>query len=144
MVSVGPVGKVQRLMWPQNHPFVSSSSAACPRLAAPFLSFDFLVLCSRLWTSCLRLAIMLPTSFASKPNSSPQLGMEVLRLNTAAIRSTLPSPEEGSSLGRASVLVLGMGEVLSLKFCGKSSGKWYVHFSCLLIVANARGLQGGL
>ena len=120
-----------------------SSSAVCPRLVAPFLSVDFLVFRSRLSPSRRRLATMLPASFASKPDSSPALGLEVLRPNITAIGSTPPPRLVGSSLVRVSVLAQRMGEGLSSEFAGQASGKWYVRLSRFLIVANARGLGGG-
>ena len=142
MVSVGPAGEVRRLPWPQNHLFFPSSSAVCPRFAAPFLSVGFLVFRSHLSPSCRRLATMLPASFALKPDSSLLLGVEGLFHNIGAIGSTPPPPAEGSSLSRTSVLLRGMGEGMSSKFSVQATVKWYVHLSHFLIIANARGLQG--
>ena len=120
-----------------------SSSSVCTRLAAPFLSVDFLVFRSQLSPSCRRLATILNTSFSSKTDSYPPSGLEGLCHNIAAIGSTPPPPTAGSSLGRALVLSQGMGEGLSSKFSGQASGKRSVCFSRLRIVANNRGLQGG-
>ena len=134
---------MQCLPWPQNHPlFFFYLSAVCPRLAAPFFSVDFLFLCSCLLPFRRRLSTMLPTEFASKPYLSPPSGLEGLRRNITAIGSTPPPPEAGTSLGHASVLAQGMRECLLSKFSGQASGKWVVRLSCLLIAANARGLQG--
>ena len=85
---------------------------------------------------------MLPASFDSKPSSSPASGMEGLRRNITSIGSNPSPPEVGYSLRRASVLAQLMGEGLSLTFSGQASGKGSVCFSCLLIVANVRGLGG--
>ena len=87
---------------------------------------------------------MLPASFASKPDSSPASGLEVLRRNIAAIDSTLTPPAAGSSLRRAYVLVQDMGEGMLSNLSGQASGKWSVCLSRLLIFANAHGLRGGL
>ena len=121
-----------------------SSSAVCPRLAASFLSVNFLVFRSCLSPLCRHLSTMLPASFASNPDLSPPSGLEGLRRNIAAIGSTLPPPAAGSSLGHASVLAQGMGEGLSSKFDGQASGKWVFCLSHLLIVANTPGLRGGV
>ena len=143
MVSVGPTGEVRRLPWPRNQYFLFFfSSAACPRLVATFLSVDFLVFRSHLSSSRRCLSTMLPASFDSKPSSSPASGMEGLRRNITSIGSNPSPPEVGYSLRRASVLAQLMGEGLSLTFSGQASGKGSVCFSCLLIVANVRGLGG--
>ena len=84
---------------------------------------------------------MLPAYFASNTESSPASGLEGLRHNIAAIGSTPPPPEAGSSLGRASVLAQGMGEGLLSKFFGQASGKWSVRLLHLLIVASDCGLR---
>ena len=122
--------------------FFFSSSAVCPRLATPLLSVNFLVFHYFL-TFLLCLATMLPASFASKPDSSPASGLEVLRRNIAAIDSTLTPPAAGSSLRRAYVLVQDMGEGMLSNLSGQASGKWSVCLSRLLIFANAHGLRGG-
>ena len=140
-----------RTSWQDTTPAVAtkstlffSSSAVCPRLAAPLLSVDFLVFLSHLFPSCRRPATMLPASFASNFDLSTPLGMEGLRRNIAAIRSTPPPPAVGYSLGYASVLVQGMGEGLSSKYAGQARDKWFVILLCLLIVANDHRLLGGV
>ena len=86
---------------------------------------------------------MLPASFASKTDSSPASGLEGLRRNLADIGSTLTPPAAGSYLWRASVLSQGIGEGLSSNLTGQANGKWSIRLLRLLIVANARELQGG-
>ena len=120
-----------------------SSSDVCPCLTAQFLSVDCLVFCYRLSPSCRRLSTIMPDSFASKTDLSPPPGMEGLCRNIAAIGSTPPPLEAGSSLGCASVLAQGMGEGLLSKFAVQTSGKWSICLSRLLIVENDRGLRGG-
>ena len=126
-------------MTTKSHLFFSSSDVY-PRLYALLLSVDFLFLRSLLLPSRCRLVTMLPASFASKPDSSPVLGLEGLHHNIATIGLTLPPPSEGYFLSCTSILAQGMWEDLPSKFSGQASGKWSVRLLCLLIFANDRGL----
>ena len=128
MVSVGPSGKVRLLLWPQNQPFLFFLLVHC----LPLLGRAILVSklpCLMLPPSVLlpslrrRFAIMLPASFASKPDSSLASGMEGLRHNLAAIRANPPTPAAVSSLRCAFALEQGMGEVLSSTLSGHESGE---------------------
>ena len=124
--------------------FFPSSSAVCSRLAAPLLSVDFLVFRSCLSPSHRHLDTMLRTYLASKPGSSPMLGLEGLLCNIAAIGSIPPPPAMVFSLGRASVLSHVMGKGLLSKFSGQASFKCSVRLSRFLNFANTRGLRGGV
>ena len=84
-------------------------SAVCPGLAATLLSVDFLVLFYRLSPSHRCLRTMMTASYASKTDPSLVSGIEGLRRNPAAIRSTPPPSVVGSSLERASILTQGVG-----------------------------------
>ena len=144
--SVGPMSRVRLLMRPCNQPFcfyprllsaLTWSHHSCNLTSLSYAST------SRLPPSCHCLATMLPSSFALEPDSYTALGMEGLRLNLAAIKSTPPPPAARSPLGRAPALAQGMGEGLLSMLSGQASGEWSFCLSRFLIVVNARGLRGG-
>ena len=94
-------------------------------------------------TSRRRFATMLPTSFASPPNSSHPSVLEVICHNLAVIRETPPPPAVGSSLGNACALAQGMGRILSSKFDVQASGELIclVVASCLWVTRGGGGFH---
>ena len=144
MVSVGTAGEVRRLPWPQDFPpffllvrYLSLLGRAVIVSRLPYLPLPPFAFppSPRHHDACLLCYEDRLISLVRYEGSPPQY--RGYRVNPAA--------SCGGILPRARIcLGKGQGEGLLSNFSGKSSGKWSVNLSRLLIVANARGLRGGL